>query len=69
MIHVVRERKLKLLPYSVPVITDINFFLKPLRTELFPGVSGNVKTHDGFGDAHARSVDLFHTLRVLSPDR
>ncbi|KAF6753512.1 Alpha/Beta hydrolase protein [Ephemerocybe angulata] len=40
----------------LPVITDVNFDLKSLRTDLFPGVSSSVKTHDGFGDAQANSA-------------
>ncbi|KAJ2913347.1 hypothetical protein MD484_g7063, partial [Candolleomyces efflorescens] len=41
---------------SLPVITSINFDFKPLRSSLFPGVSSSIKTHDGFGDAHAASA-------------
>ncbi|RDB18514.1 Lipase [Hypsizygus marmoreus] len=40
----------------LPIITDANFFLMPLRTALFPGVSSSLQTHDGFGDAQARSA-------------
>jgi hypothetical protein len=40
----------------LPVITNINFDLQPLRPALFPGVGSAPKTHDGFGDAHARSA-------------
>ncbi|TEB21978.1 lipase [Coprinellus micaceus] len=39
-----------------PIVTDLNFDLKSLRTDLFPGVSSSIKTHDGFGDAHAKSA-------------
>ncbi|TEB21996.1 lipase [Coprinellus micaceus] len=40
----------------LPIITNINFGLQSLRTDLFPGLSSDLKTHDGFGDAHARSA-------------
>ncbi|KAH6915724.1 lipase [Coprinopsis sp. MPI-PUGE-AT-0042] len=41
----------------IPVLTNANFILKPLSSSLFPGVSSSVQTHDGFGDAHARSAN------------
>lgn len=41
----------------IPLLTNANFDLKSLSTSLFPGVSSSVKTHDGFGDAHARSAN------------
>ncbi|EAU90643.1 lipase [Coprinopsis cinerea okayama7 len=40
-----------------PLLTNANFDLKPLSSSLFPGVSSSVRTHDGFGDAHARSAN------------
>ncbi|RDB18517.1 Lipase [Hypsizygus marmoreus] len=40
----------------LPVITDADFFLDELNSGLFPGVSTSVKTHNGFGEAQARSA-------------
>ncbi|KAG5640072.1 hypothetical protein DXG03_001307, partial [Asterophora parasitica] len=40
----------------LPLITDADFFLEPLRPSLFPGVSSSIKTHNGFGAAQARSA-------------
>ncbi|RXW16319.1 hypothetical protein EST38_g9542 [Candolleomyces aberdarensis] len=42
---------------SLPVIASINFDFKPLRSFLFPGISSSIRTHDGFGDAHAASAN------------
>ncbi|KAG8746074.1 hypothetical protein FRC10_006177 [Ceratobasidium sp. 414] len=38
------------------LLTDAKFFLSPLSTKLFPGVSNNVLVHSGFRDAHAASA-------------
>ncbi|TFK39674.1 lipase [Crucibulum laeve] len=40
----------------LPVITNANFVLDSLDSALFPGVSSSVKTHNGFGNAHAKSA-------------
>ncbi|KAF9466208.1 lipase class 3 family protein [Collybia nuda] len=40
----------------LPALTDADFFLSPLSTSLFPGVSSSVQVHNGFGDAQARSA-------------
>ncbi|KJA19613.1 hypothetical protein HYPSUDRAFT_44174 [Hypholoma sublateritium FD-334 SS-4] len=40
----------------LPVVTDLTFALKSLDSTLFPGLSISIKTHDGFGDAHAKSA-------------
>ncbi|GLB41589.1 putative lipase (class 3) [Lyophyllum shimeji] len=40
----------------LPLVTDADFFLDSLNPALFPGVSSSVRTHDGFGDAHAKSA-------------
>jgi hypothetical protein len=41
---------------SVPALTDADFFLDGLDTSLFPGVSSSIQTHNGFGEAQARSA-------------
>ncbi|RXW19936.1 hypothetical protein EST38_g5907 [Candolleomyces aberdarensis] len=41
----------------IPVLTDLDFNFEPLRPSLFPGVSSSIRTHDGFGDAHAASAN------------
>jgi hypothetical protein len=40
----------------LPVITDANFFLRPLDTGLFPGISSDVQVHSGFGNTHSRAA-------------
>ncbi|KAF5379505.1 hypothetical protein D9615_006488 [Tricholomella constricta] len=40
----------------LPVITNADFHLDSLKASLFPGVSSKIKTHNGFGDAQARSA-------------
>lgn len=40
----------------LPIITDADFILTPLNSALFPGIGSSIKTHNGFGDAHARSA-------------
>ncbi|KAF5379409.1 hypothetical protein D9615_006490 [Tricholomella constricta] len=40
----------------IPLVTDADFFLTPLRSTLFPGLSSSIEVHDGFGDAQARSA-------------
>ncbi|KIM44391.1 hypothetical protein M413DRAFT_352271 [Hebeloma cylindrosporum] len=40
----------------LPIITDIDFSLTTLSPTLFPGIGSAIKTHNGFGDAHARSA-------------
>ncbi|KAF5379506.1 hypothetical protein D9615_006489 [Tricholomella constricta] len=40
----------------MPLVTDANFYLTPLSTSLFPGLSSSIEVHDGFGDAQARSA-------------
>lgn len=44
------------LPFSVPLIEDSDFFLESLDPDLFPGISDDVKVHNGFKDAQARSA-------------
>lgn len=39
--------------YSIPVITDADFFLEPLDSSLFPGVSSGVEAHNGFAGDQA----------------
>ncbi|KAF9485579.1 alpha/beta-hydrolase [Pholiota conissans] len=41
----------------LPVVTDLDFFLDELDATLFPGVSTSIKTHNGFGNAHAKSAN------------
>lgn len=40
----------------VPLLTNADFFQDDLDSSLFPGVPSNVKTHNGFGEAQARSA-------------
>jgi len=40
----------------VPLIEDSDFFLESLDPDLFPGISDDVKVHNGFKDAQARSA-------------
>ncbi|KAF5316579.1 hypothetical protein D9619_006735 [Psilocybe cf. subviscida] len=40
----------------IPALTDADFFLDELDTNLFPGVSSTIKTHNGFGEAQRRSA-------------
>ncbi|KAF9466207.1 alpha/beta-hydrolase [Collybia nuda] len=40
----------------LPIVTDADFFLDDLKSALFPGISTSVKTHNGFGEAQARSA-------------
>ncbi|TEB21795.1 lipase [Coprinellus micaceus] len=40
----------------IPLLTDVNLLMTPLRPDLFPGVGLFVLTHTGFNDAHALSA-------------
>lgn len=41
----------------LPILTNLNFDLQSLETEHFPNIGDTaIKTHDGFGNAHARSA-------------
>ncbi|KXN91092.1 Lipase [Leucoagaricus sp. SymC.cos] len=40
----------------LPIVTDADFFLTPLRPDLFPGLSSDIQTHNGFGKAQALSA-------------
>ncbi|KJA19614.1 hypothetical protein HYPSUDRAFT_204495 [Hypholoma sublateritium FD-334 SS-4] len=40
----------------LPILTDADFFLRPLSTLLFPGIPAGIEVHDGFGDAQERSA-------------
>ncbi|RDB18531.1 Lipase [Hypsizygus marmoreus] len=40
----------------LPVVTDADFFLMPLSSSLFPGISSSIQVHNGFGDAQAKSA-------------
>jgi len=43
----------------IPVITDADFFLEPLDSSLFPGVSSGVEAHNGFaGDQADTATDI-----------
>ncbi|KAI5992310.1 Alpha/Beta hydrolase protein [Pisolithus orientalis] len=37
----------------LPLITDADFFLANLDSSLFPGISSDIKVHNGFSDAQA----------------
>ncbi|TDL25796.1 lipase [Rickenella mellea] len=41
---------------TVPILTDVDFFLAPLDATLFPGLSSSIEVHNGFRDTHARSA-------------
>ncbi|KAF8997862.1 lipase [Cyathus striatus] len=43
--------------FSLPILTDADFFLDNLDSTLFPGLSSSIKTHDGFGEAHKKSAN------------
>ena len=38
----------------LPLVTDADFFLDNLDSNLFPGINSSIKVHDGFGNAQAR---------------
>jgi len=40
----------------MPLLTDADFFLDNLDTNLFPGISTDIKVHNGFKDAHAETA-------------
>ncbi|KAF8914460.1 alpha/beta-hydrolase [Mucidula mucida] len=40
----------------LPIITDASFFLKELDDKLFPGISADIKVHNGFGRSQADSA-------------
>jgi hypothetical protein len=42
--------------FSLPLVEDSDFFLESLDPSLFPGVSSDVKVHNGFKDAQAASA-------------
>ncbi|OAX37652.1 alpha/beta-hydrolase [Rhizopogon vinicolor AM-OR11-026] len=39
-----------------PLVTDANFFMTGLNSTLFPGISSNIKVHNGFKDAQASTA-------------
>ena len=41
-------------PLSMPILTDANIILRKFDSTLFPGISSDVKVHDGFADSQAR---------------
>ncbi|OAX37649.1 alpha/beta-hydrolase, partial [Rhizopogon vinicolor AM-OR11-026] len=40
----------------LPLVTDGNFFLTNLDSTLFPGISSNIKVHNGFRNAQASTA-------------
>jgi len=40
----------------LPLVTDADFFLDNLDSNLFPGINSSIKVHDGFGNAQARAA-------------
>ncbi|XP_006458628.1 hypothetical protein AGABI2DRAFT_217368, partial [Agaricus bisporus var. bisporus H97] len=40
----------------LPILTDADFFLTTLDSGLFPGLSSDIKTHNGFNDAQMASA-------------
>ncbi len=40
------------------LLTDADFFPDNLDANLFPGISSDIKVHNGFADAHAEYVLL-----------
>jgi hypothetical protein len=46
----------------MPLLTDADFFLENLDPNLFPGVSTDIKVHNGFKDAHAEYAQLLMNL-------
>jgi len=52
----------------MPLLTDADFFLDELDTNLFPGISSSLKVHNGFGEAHAETASdvLSAVQRALS---
>lgn len=40
----------------LPIVTDLHFLLEPLRSQLFPDYSENLKVHEGFADQHAKAA-------------
>ncbi|KAG6839821.1 hypothetical protein C0991_011323, partial [Blastosporella zonata] len=40
----------------MPLITDADFFLGKLDSNLFPGINRKLEVHDGFRDAHAETA-------------
>ncbi|KAK0466793.1 alpha/beta-hydrolase [Desarmillaria tabescens] len=47
----------------VPLLTDGDFALAPLDSNIFPGISSDILVHDGFSDTQARSAkDILRTV-------
>jgi hypothetical protein len=49
---------------SLPLLRDADFFLRPLDSDRFPGVSSSIKTHSDFADAQVLYVPfpLMHSM-------
>ncbi|EDR14463.1 uncharacterized protein LACBIDRAFT_305038 [Laccaria bicolor S238N-H82] len=47
-----------------PLLTDANFFLKPLNETFFPGLNSAIKIHNQFGDQHWKTMS-----QILSATR
>jgi len=41
----------------LPLVTDVDFFLKPLNSTLFPGLSSDIQVHNGFADEQEKTAD------------
>ncbi|KAJ3487874.1 hypothetical protein NLI96_g3231 [Meripilus lineatus] len=49
----------------MPILTDANIILRKFDSTLFPGISSDVKVHDGFADSQARSAaDILAAVRT-----
>ncbi len=54
-----------LLFHSLPIITDLDFFLESLDSSLFPGIGSSIKVHSGFKESQAEYVWQFGSFRSL----
>lgn len=54
-----------LLFHSLPIITDLDFFLESLDSSLFPGIGSTIKVHSGFKESQAEYVWQFGRFRSL----
>jgi len=52
--------------FSGSVLVDADYFLDPLNSTFFPGVSSSVQTHGGFGNAFDRSAASVYSAVVTT---
>lgn len=48
----------------MPLLTDADIIRDNLDPDLFPGISDNIKVHNGFSEAHAECVS-YHMCQNL----